>query len=132
MTAVSGQYASAHDGSSCIAEVDRWSLVREAILHDYATCHTPGDGGMGVLAGRRRHTGTLSGIYDPDDPVEDYFEEGDRLPNLQLYVAAGKGYSGEAVIESLTIPEVDITEGAPIRWDAAFRAHGLFTRFGFS
>ena len=91
-----------------------------------------GDGGMAVLAGRRRHSGTLSGIYDPDDPVEDYFEEGDTVGTLQLYVAAAKYYEGAAVIESLTIPDVDITEGSPIRWDASFRANGLFSRVGFS
>ena len=128
MSAISGQYAAAKAGTSCIAETDRWSLVREAILHDYATCNTPGDGGMGVLAGRRRHTGTLSGIYDPTDPIEDYFEEGDTVSNLRLYISASVYYGGTAVIESLTIPEVDITEGAPVRWDAAFRAHGLFVK----
>lgn len=131
MPAISGQYASANIGSSCIAEADRWSLNREAVLHDYATCSTPAGGGMAVIAGRRRHTGSLSGIQDPDDPIEDYFEEGDTVPSLRLYVAANKYYSGEAVIESITIPDVDITEGAPIRWECSFRANGLFTKTGF-
>lgn len=127
MAGASGQYGKAEIGSSCIAEVDSWSLSKECILHDYATCESPSDGGTAVLAGRKKHSGSMAGIYDPDDAIEDYFEEGDSI-TLKLYYTASKYYTGTAVIENLTIPDVDITEGAPVRWEASFRANGLFTK----
>lgn len=127
MTATSGQYGAVKIGTSCIAEVDRWSVTKACILHDYATCETPGNAGMGVLAGRKRHTGRMSGIYDPDDPVEDYFDEGDSVV-LLLYYTTAKYYTGTCMIEELTVPDVDIFEGAPVRWEATFRVHGLLTK----
>lgn len=127
MAAASGQYGKAEIGSSCIAEVDRWSLNKECILHDFATCETPSDGGTAVIAGRKKHSGSMSGIYDPADPVEDYFEEGDTV-TLNLYYTASLYYTGSVVIENIQIPDVDIAEGAPLRWEAAFRANGLFTK----
>lgn len=127
MAAASGQYGSAQIGSSCIAEVDRWSLNKECILHDFATCETPSDGGTAVIAGRKKHSGTLAGIYDPNDAIEDYFDEGDSV-TLKLYYTASLYYTGTAIIENLQIPDVDIAEGAPVRWEASFRANGLFTK----
>lgn len=129
MSATSGQYGTAKigSGSSCIAEVDKWSISKSCVLHDYATCETPGNGGMGVLAGRRRHSGSMSGIYDPSDPIESYINEGDTV-TLKLYYTAAKYYTGTCVIETLNIPDVDIYEGAPVRWDSTFRVHGLLTK----
>lgn len=127
MTAISGQYGKAEIGASCIAEVDSWSLNKECILHDYATCESPSDGGTAVLAGRKKHSGSLAGIYDDADPIEDYFDEGDSV-TLNLYYTASKFYTGTAVIENINIPDVDITEGGPVRWEASFRANGLFTK----
>lgn len=127
MAAASGQYGSVKIGTSCIAETDKWSVEKECIVHDFATCETPGDGGMGRLAGRRRHQGSMEGIYDPDDAIEDYIEEGDTV-TLKLYYTASKYYTGSAVIETLNIPDVDITEGAPLRWTATFKVIGLLTK----
>lgn len=126
MAAVSGKYGSVKIGSSCVAEVDNWRVSKQCILHDYATCETPGDEGTGVVAGRRKHSGSMGGIYDPTDPVENYFEEGDSVV-LKLYYTATKYYQGTAYIEELSIPNVDIVEGAPVRWEATFRVHGLLT-----
>jgi hypothetical protein len=124
MSAVSGQYATAKIGSDCVKECDGWSLNRECIVHEYATCETP-TSGTAALAGRRKHSGTLKGILDPADSVDAQFEEGDTI-TLKLYVTASIYYQGEAVIESVNIEEVDITEGGPIRWSASFKANGLF------
>lgn len=129
MTATSGQYGSVKIGTSCIAEVDRWSVTKQCILHDYATCETPGNAGTAVLAGRKKHSGRMSGIYDPDDAIEDYIEEGDTV-TLKLYYTTAKYYTGTCVIEELSIPDVDITDGGPVRWDATFRVHGLLTKAG--
>lgn len=126
MTAVSGWYGSVKIGSSCVAEADRWSLNKTAILHDYATCASPGNQGTAVLAGRKRHSGSCSGIYDTADPIENYLNEGASV-TLDLYVSATAYYTMTAVIEEMTIPDVDITEGAPIRWECSFRVNGLAT-----
>lgn len=127
MAAASGQYGKVTIGASCIAEVDKWSVDKESILHEFATCASPGDGGTDVIAGRRKHSGRLEGIYDPADAIEDYLEEGDTV-TLKLYYTATQYYTGSCVIGTLNIPEVDITEGAPVRWEATFKVRGLLTK----
>ena len=122
---ISGQYAVAKIGSSCVAECNGWSLAREATVHEFATCNTPADGGTGALAGRRKHSGTLKGLFDPDNLIDSQFEEGDTV-TLKLYVNATKYYTGSAVIEKLEIPETDVKDGAPVEWNATFKANGLF------
>ena len=131
-TPASGQYASVKsEAGSCIAEANAWTLDKECILHEFATCETPGDGGMDVVAGRKRHSGSFSGLYDTEDPPEEWFDEGDAL-TLKLYVDADVYYEGVAVIEKITIGEVDIQEGAIVPWSASFKARGLFTLKGGS
>lgn len=127
MPAVSGKYGSVKIGSSCVAEADKWSITKECVIHEYATCETPGTDFFGKLAGRRRHSGTMEGIYDPDDPIEDYFDEGDEV-TLKLYYTASKFYTGSVIIENLTIPDVDIQDGAPVRWTASFQVNGGLTK----
>lgn len=127
MAAISGQYGSVKIGASCVAEVDKWSVDKSCVVHEYATCETPGDGGTGALAGRRKHAGSMEGIYDSADPPENYFEEGDTV-TLKLYYTAALYYTGSCVIESLNIPDVDVMDGAPVRWSAAFKVHGLLTK----
>lgn len=122
---ISGQYAAAKIGSSCVAECNGWSLDRECTVHQFGTCQYPSDGGTGAIAGRRKHSGTIKGLYDPTNKVDDYFEEGDTV-TLKCYVDATHYYTGSAVIEKLSIPDVDITDGAPVEWNATFKANGLF------
>lgn len=125
----SGQYGAVQSSSgTCIAEANKWSLSKECILHEFASCETPADGGMDVVAGRRRHSGSISGLYDSEDPPEDWFEEGDAV-TLKLYIDTAEGtyYEGVAVIEKIDIGEVDIQEGAIVPWSASFKARGLFT-----
>ncbi len=123
----SGQYASVkNEAGSCIAEANAWTLDKECILHEYRTCETPSDGGMGIVSGAKRHSGSFSGLYDPP---EEWFDEGDRM-TLKLYVDADVYYEGIAVIEKITIGEVDIQEGGIVPWSASFKAHGLFTLKG--
>ena len=124
MTAVSGQYGCVKIGSSAITEVDTWSLSRQCVVHEYATCSTAS--GTNALAGRRKHSGSMGGLQSSSDPIENYFEEGDSV-TLKLYWTATNFYSGTAVIETLDIEDVDITEGAPVRWSSNFKANGLFT-----
>lgn len=124
----SGQYGAVQSSSgTCIAEANKWQLSKECILHEFASCETPADGGMGVVAGRRKHSGSISGLYDPEDPPEDWFDEGDEV-GLKLYVDTVDGtyYEGTAVIEKIDIGEVDIQEGGIVPWSASFKAQGLF------
>lgn len=126
MSATSGQYGAVKIGSSCVAEADKWSLDKECTLHEYRTCSSPGNGGTGVVAGARKHSGSCEGIFDPADPIETYFDEGDSV-TLKLYVNDTKYYQVAAVVEKLTIGEIDIAQGAPVRWSMTFKVHGLAT-----
>lgn len=129
MAIVSGQYGQVQIGSSCIAEIDAWTIDKEAVLHNFGTCTSPGDGGTGVVAGRRKHSCTFKGLLDATsgNEVEDYFEEGDTV-TLKLYYTAARYYTGSVVIGTLTVGEVDINEGAPIPWNASGDCNGLFTK----
>lgn len=129
MAVVSGQYGQVAIGSSCVAEVDEWSIDKEAILHEFGTCTSPGDGGTDVLAGRRKHSCTFKGLLDATsgNEIEDYFEEGDTV-TLKLYYTAQRYYTGQVVIGALTVGAVDIKDGAPVPWNASGMCKGLFTK----
>lgn len=129
MAGVSGQYGKVNIGASCIAEVDKWTIDKECILHNYATCTSPGDGGTAVLAGRRKHSCSFEGILDATsaNEIEDYLEEGDTV-TLKLYYTATRYYTGSVVIGTLNLGEVDIVDGAPVRWSASGDVNGLFTK----
>lgn len=127
MTAVSGQFGCAETGGAGqILELDGWSLDRSATLHEYATCNTPSAGGMAIVPGRRRHSGTLKGIQCDTNPIENWITEGAFIAVLDLYWTPTLFYRGSAYIENINIEEVDIRDGAPVRWSATFKAQGLF------
>jgi len=119
---VSGQYGTLKIGSSEILEVYKWSFSRKAAVH---TRSTNADSGYKcAVAGTKSGSGSIAGNYDPADPVDDHFEEGDSITAL-LYTTAAKYFSVPMMIESLDY-EVDIDEGAIVGWEAAFQTNGAW------
>lgn len=125
MSAVSGHYGAIKIGSSNMTECQGWTFKRTANTHPYKSCNTAGTDGKIYtkrVTGGSDATGTLKGLQDPADPIDNYFVEGSSI-TLRLYWTASKYYQVPAVIASLDI-EVDIDSGVPIPWSADFEANG--------
>jgi hypothetical protein len=123
MATVSGQYGSIKIGSSNLVECMNWTFDRKAAEHAYASCNTGGY--KKRIAGTKDGTGTIRGLQDSADPIENYIIEGSSV-TLRLYWTAAKYYSVPAIVNSLKT-EVDIDDGAPVPWDADFGANGAWT-----
>lgn len=123
MSAVSGQFGLIKIGSSNLQECTGWTFDRQVSVKEYGSCET-GEY-TGAVSGRKRGSGTLKGIYDPDDPIDDQIEEGDSA-TLLLYTTASKFYTVPAIIGNLAL-EVDIETGDVERWTASFTANGQWT-----
>lgn len=125
MSATSGQYGKILIGTSNIVECQGWTLNRTAQDHAYATCATTGLGGRKYkkrVAGPGDFTGSMKGLQDPTDPIDDYIREGDFV-TLHLYWAPAKYYEAPVMITNLRV-EVDIDSGAPVPWEADFGGNG--------
>ena len=126
MAAVSGQYGKISIGASNVAECQSWSWSRSIADHAYASCATAGF--KKRVAGTKDHSGSLGGVLDPADPVEDYFDEGD-LVTLNLYVTATAYYIVPAMITELGV-EVNVDDGDIIKWTASFGGNGAWSSSG--
>jgi len=122
MAAVSGQYGTVHIGSSELLEVNFWSMSRKTNVHQYATNNTSGH--KKTVAGTKSGSGTIRGVYDPDDPPDDHFVDGDDV-TLKLYTTAAKYIEADSTIENLDY-EVEIDEGEVVGWEAGFVTDGAW------
>lgn len=123
MAAASGQYGKIMVGGSTLIECTGWSFDRQVAEHVYASCATGGY--KKRIAGTKDGSGELRGIFDPDDPIEGYINEGDHV-TLLLYFSATKYHSVPAQINSINI-DTDIEEGDIVRWTAQFGINGAYT-----
>lgn len=123
MATVSGQYGAIKIGTSNIVECMNWTFERRAAEHAYASCATGGY--KKRIAGTKDGSGTLKGLQDSTDPIENYFIEGNSL-TVRLYWTASKYYGVPAVINVLRT-ETDIDDGAPVPWEADFGVNGAWT-----
>lgn len=126
MAGVSGQYGTVKTGTApgttVVSEVNHWSFNRSINIFDVASAETPGTDGYSRVKGRRNHTGSMAGLYDPDAPPA--IEEGDTVV-ANFYPSATQYYPCSIMIESFTINDVDIENGSPITWSATFRVVGM-------
>lgn len=121
--AVSGQYGTVHVGSSEVIEVTGWTFSRKANVHQYAS--NTSNGYKRAVAGTKSGSGNVSGRYDPTNPPEDSFGEGDEV-TLKLYTTATKFFQVPSVIENVDY-ECDMDEGEIVSWEASFVADGEWT-----
>lgn len=116
MAGVSGQYGKIVIASSTVAECTKWTMDQEVAESAYASCST--SGGRSRVAGTKDTTGTLEGVLDPGDDVNNYMKVGDHC-TLKLYYTATKYHSVPAQINKIG-QEVDIEEGSVVRWTAEY------------
>lgn len=128
MTAVSGHYGSIKISSSSLTECQGWTFKRTVTDHQYRSCGTIGADGKVYtkrVVGGSDATGTIKGLQDPADPIENYLVEGSSI-TLRLYWTAAKYYNVPALITSLDV-EADMDSGVPVPWSADFGANGQWT-----
>jgi hypothetical protein len=123
MSAVSGQYGTVQIGSSEIVECTGWSLNKKASVHTYASCSTGGF--KAAVAGTKSCDGSVSGMWDPADQIDDHLEVGSGV-SLKLYTTASLFSTVPAVIETLAV-EVDLDDGEIVNWEAGFQGNGAWT-----
>lgn len=126
MPAASGQYADIKVGSCSLVECTEWTMDDSVADFPYSSCATSGH--KKRVTGPRDSTGTLAGIFDPDDPIHGLIEPGDAV-TLKLFTKSGKGHSVPAVIISLN-HGAQIEEGSPLRWNATWGQNGAPTLNG--
>lgn len=123
MAVASGQNGKIQIGSSTLIECTGWTFNMEVNTFRYATCQSSGS--KKTIAGTKQGNGTLTGLYDPDDIVENLVGPGDSV-TLKLYLDADDFYSVPAIIKSVNV-EVDIDNGDALKWTVEFETNGAWT-----
>lgn len=126
MAAMSGTLAKVMIGASTLVECTGWTYTRSAILHAYASCNTSGY--KKRVKGTMDSSGTLKGMFDESNFIEDYFGVGDAV-TLLLYINGTDYWSQPAMIETLEI-ETDVDEGALIPWSSSWSGNGAWSSSG--
>lgn len=126
MAAISGINGKILVGASQLVECNGWTLNRSAVLHAYSSCATGGY--KKRVAGVKDSSGSLKGLFDPDNFIDDYFGIGDSV-TLNLYVNSSDYYIVPSLIESLDI-ETDQDEGALVPWSATYGGNGAVSSSG--
>jgi len=121
MPAISGMLGTASVGGASL-EVDSWSVDMSCTVHRYATTATTDDQ-TNALAGRQVHTCHVEGVM-----------AGGSLPatpgttiSVALGVTGGVALGGQGVVSKVSVPPVDISEGAPVRWAIDFEVDGILS-----
>jgi len=118
MTVTSGRYArvAIDDGSvTAVVECTGWSVSKSTQVTKYASCSTGGY--MASIAGSLDISGTISGMFDPDSPIESQLNLGD-LVTLQLHYSALKGHELDVIIVSGPDYTFDVKSGEAPEWTA--------------
>jgi len=111
-----------------VARVRNWSLTRTGNVQTYSDSSTPGQ--MKREAGVKDWTATCQ-VYVEDNVAgsgggEFPFEEGDSV-SLELNVSSTVKWTGDAVVEEIAGPEVDIEGGSIVGATITFGANGALT-----
>lgn len=120
MSVISGNYGQVLVNSSELIEVTNWKFSKKANLH--AWCSSSCNGYSRITAGTKSGSGSLSGLYDVDDPIDSHLDIGDDATAL-LYYSDSAYFSVPLTVESIDI-EVDINDGAPVSFELAFQTDG--------
>lgn len=126
MAVITGTDAKVVIGGSNIVDCQGWSWERTVTENAYASCSTSGF--KKRLPGVKDHSGSINGLFDPESPPDDYFDEGD-LVTLLLYVNSSAFYSVPAMIITLSV-EANNDEGELIPWSADFGGNGAWSSSG--
>ncbi|WP_417459150.1 hypothetical protein [Kordiimonas sp.] len=117
MGAISGRYACAElDGGSNLLETRKWTISKTINDITYASCET-GDYKSRPSGGRLDVTGTIEGVFDPDNPIITQIDVGD-VQRMNFYHDTRTGGTYHAMsIKILKIDlEADIEEGEVQPW----------------
>ncbi len=105
--------------STKVIECTGWTMTRSGVDGAYASNAT--NGNRRRVIGTKDASGDVSGVYDPDSPIEAVMQVGDRV-YLQLHTTSTKGHKLYARITSGPDYGGDIEEGQPAKWKCGWAA----------
>jgi len=117
---ISGNSGKVLAGTSTIAELTQW----EAELAKDTQTYNSQDGGVWqkTVAGNKKLSGTLTGKYDPDEPIDAVLDS-DAIVALRLYQNSLKYISCQARLGSLNF-SANMDTGEPEEWTCTFESDG--------
>lgn len=117
---ISGNSGKVLVATSTIAELTQW----EAELAKDTQTYNSQDGGVWqkTVAGNKKLSGTLTGKYDPDEPIDAVLDT-DALVALQLHQNTSKFISCQARLGNLNF-SANIDTGEPEEWTCTFESDG--------
>jgi hypothetical protein len=125
MASKSGKYGSVSWGASNYAYANKWDLDVKADAEQFGVFG--GHGWKKGNVGQKAGTGTISGVYDAVNPLDDQIHIGDSV-TLTLGIYVGKTLSGTAQITDIKIT-VDGDTGAKTTWSLSFQTDGVWDDF---
>ena len=107
-------------GSSTIAELTKW----EGTLAKNLVTYTSQDGApwQKTVTGNKAFSGTITGKYDPDDPIDAVLDT-DALVALRLHQNSAKYVDLQARLGDLSFTD-DIDGNAIQEWTCTFESDG--------
>ena len=107
-------------GSSTIAELTKW----EGTLAKNLVMYTSQDGApwQKTVTGNKAFSGTITGKYDPDDPIDAVLDT-DALVALRLHQNSAKYVDLQARLGDLSFTD-DIDGNAIQEWTCTFESDG--------
>ncbi len=120
---ISGNEGKVMVGSSTIAELTQW----DAELGKDTQTYNAQSGGewQKTVAGNKKLSGTLTGKYDPNDPIDAVLDT-DDLVALELNQTSAKRINCQARLGNLSF-NVNIDTGEIQEWTCAFESDGAVT-----
>ena len=121
--AIHGNQGKALLGSSTIAQLTKWSCEIDLGIVNYVA--VSGAGWQRSVRGNKKASGSLTGKYDPDSPIDTVID-GDNLVSLVLYHNATQRWiSMTALLGKQTFSaEIDGHPGVIQEWECAFESDG--------
>lgn len=120
---ISGNQGYAMVGSSEIEELTGWTMDRDPGTQTY-NAHS-GAGWQKTTTGNKKISGTITGKYDPDDPVDSQIAT-DSLVTLQLHHTSTDYWTGSARLGAINL-SANIDTGEVQSWTCAFESDGAWS-----
>lgn len=121
--AITGKDGDVKIGSTQVSEVTKWNWSPKVNIFSYASNKT--GGAKAKRFGVKEGTGTIEGVWDPDNPPTGLIDIAQYL-TTKLYINAVQFWSVPCVTEAIT-NDVNIDQGEMVGWTTTIQNDGLWT-----
>lgn len=123
LDAISGKNGYVEIGSCDVCSFQSWTATLDKGIQTYnARC---GNGWQLTQIGNKKFSGSITGVYDPTDPIESHIDT-DSLVTLYLYHDSTQYHYGSARLGRITYG-VNSDTGAIETWSVDFESHGQWS-----